>query len=530
MWAIPLLALAGGAALLSAQLEITPQDLAAGYARRHVLVKFKADAPGRLLKGQSRSLPALLLSDLDLPLGAELEESAVSRVLGKQCPPEARTNAQPAVGLGRFLYLRLPPGMEVSECVERLKNHPLVEYVEPDHIGRGFTIIPNDRTFRSQWHHTNQLSASFTAPVLCSPEAWDITRGCSNIIVAVLDSGIDRTTESVQPEFSGRLLPGYNFVDGNSDVNDPDYYSHGTAVAGIIGANADNFILGAGLDWRCRLLPVKVINTNNYIFESWVAQGVDYAVAMGAKVINFSGGADQDEGITLGRAISNAIVQGVIFVCASGNSGSSRLPFPASYPPAIAVGATEITDRRATFSNYGPDLDLVAPGVNIISTGAQMSGTSYAAPMVSGVCSLLAAVRPDITQDQALVLLGAGADDQLGDAPGRPLGDGTDMPGWDQRHGWGRVNAYFSLLLATTRIDQVNPLPDGRLELSWKSPINASTNQPYCVELATPLTSTWTRVTNGVFRYEGYRTWWTEPDPPPTFNAERFYRVRIVLE
>jgi hypothetical protein len=127
-------------------------------------------------------------------------------------------------------------------------------------------------------------------------------------------------------------------------------------------------------------------------------------------------------------------------------------------------------------------------------------------------------------------LLGAGAQDQLGDAPGRTGGDGTDTPGWDQYHGWGRVNAYFSLLLATTRLDQVNPLPSGRLELSWVSPINASTNQPYRVEFTTPLTNTWTRVTNGVFRYEGYRTWWVEPDPPPTAAGDRFYRVNIVLE
>jgi hypothetical protein len=128
-----------------------------------------------------------------------------------------------------------------------------------------------------------------------------------------------------------------------------------------------------------------------------------------------------------------------------------------------------------------------------------------------------------------MTLLGAGAQDQMGDAPGRSGGDGTDTPGWDQYHGWGRVNAYFSLLLATTRIDQVNRLPDGRLELSWVSPTNASTNQPYRVEWTAPVTEAWNRVTNGVFRYEGHRTWWAEPDPPP-LAAERFYRVKIVLE
>jgi hypothetical protein len=527
---IAALALAGSCWLLAAGMPITPEDVAAGHATRHVLVKFNVGLGERLLKAQATDPLKMLASALALPETSRLEEPPVSRLMRRRRADRGFAAVESAVELGGFFYLHLPVGMQVGECLRTLKSHPLLEYAEPDRVGRAFRTIPNDFYFRSQWHHSNQVSASFTRAVLCTPEAWDITQGSTNIVVGVLDSGLDLSTSSAQQEFSGRVLAGYNFVDDNDDLSDPNPYSHGTCVSGILGANANNHILGAGIDWNCRLLPIKVINTNNYVVESWVAQGVDYAVAQGAKVINFSGGADQDGGITLGRAISNAIAHGAIFVCASGNSGSGLLPFPASYAPAIAVGASDELDHRATFSNYGPQLDLVAPGVNILSIASAGGGTSYAAPMVSGICSLMAAVRPDITQDQALTLLGAGAQDQLGDAPGRTGGDGTDTPGWDEHHGWGRVNAYFSLLLATTRIDQVNPLADGRLELSWKSPINASTNQPFRVEFTTPLTSTWTRVTGGVFRYEGYRTWWTEPDPPLTASADRFYRVKIVLE
>jgi len=432
----------------------------------------------------------------------------------------------------RFYYLHLPPGAQALEWVRRLGNHPLVDYVEVDRTGRAFTVIPNDTGFWYQWHHTNRTdSYPGNRPGIYTPEAWEITQGSSNVIVAILDTGLDLSTPSRQLEFGGRVLPGYNFVDGNDDTSHPDYYSHGTRVSAIIGANADNGAYGAGIDWRCGLLPVKVINTLNQVRESWVAQGVDYAVAQGAKVINFSGGTDDEGGITLGRAISNAVAQGVIFVCASGNSGAGILPFPASYGPAIAVGASDQWHCRASFSNYGSQLDLVAPG-DAVDPGISVTsyGTSYSAPMVSGVCSLLASVRPELNQEQAHTLLAAGAEDQLGDAPGRSSGDATDTPGWDQYHGWGRLNAYFSLLLATTSIDQVNPLPDGRLELSWKSPINASTNQPYRVELATPLDGTWTRVTNGTFRYEGCRTWWTEPEPVPAANVNRFYRVLVALE
>jgi hypothetical protein len=517
-----------------AQMPITPEDVASGYATRHVLVKFTAQARGTLLR--SSSFPTSLRSThtLGLPAGVELEEPVVDSLLRRS--DEAKSSVPGLRQVGeRFLYLRLPSGVSAVECVTRLRRNPHVEYCELDHVGQALRTIPNDTLFWQQWHHTNTISTSVTRGRLFTPEAWDISQGSTNIQVAVLDSGIDWRLR----ELSGRVLAGFNFVSNSADTM--DITGHGTTVAGLLAANANNHEAGAGIDWNCRLLPVKIIDDQNYIRESWVAQGVDYAVAQGAKVINFSGGADQDGGVTLGRAISNAIAQGVIFVCASGNSGAGILPFPASYESAIAVGASTSQDTRAPSSNYGAQLDLLAPGlsVNTIHPSADYpedggfgfaSGTSYAAPMVSGVCSLMAAVRPDLTQEQAMTLLGAGAQDQLGDAPGRSGGDGTDTPGWDERHGWGRVNAYFSLLLATTRIDQVNPLPDGRLELSWKSPINASTNRPFRVEFSTPLTNAWTRVTNGVFRYEGYRTWWNEPDPAPTPNAERFYRVQIVLE
>ncbi len=537
-WAPHLLAsvagalLVGGAALAS-QNPISPEDIARGYATRHVLVRFREEPRTGLATGSDLRTERQLAALAGLPPGARLEEPVVCSLTRRS--RNARLGTGEALqGATHFYYLHLPAGMEPKECLASLRMNPHVEYCELDHVGQAFRTIPNDRGFSSQWHHSNQISASSRA-VLYSPEAWDITQGSTNVLVAILDSGIDDRLRELQ----GRVLAGYNFVSNSFDTM--DVTGHGTVVAGILAANANNYEAGVGIDWNCRLLPVKVIDDLNHVRESWVAQGVDYAVAQGAKVINFSGGTDDEGGITLGRAISNAVAQGVIFVCASGNSGAGILPFPASCSPAIAVGASDESDRRVSFSNYGPQLDLIAPGIYINTIHpssdypedgffASSSGTSYAAPMVSGVCSLLASVRPDLNQEQALTLLAAGAGDQLGDAPGRSSGDGTDTPGWDQYHGWGRLNAYFSLLLATTSIDQVNPLPDGRLELSWTSPINASTNQPYRVELATPLDGTWTRVTNGTFRYEGDRTWWTEPEPPPTASTDRFYRVRIALE
>jgi subtilisin family serine protease len=460
-----------------------------------------------------------------------LEEPAINHLLREK--PKADIDSAPL--LDRFLYLHLPPGLTAPDCLAELRTNPYVEYCELDHVGEGARIVPDDMSFFRQWHHAPP-AGSYISPGMYSPEAWEITTGSSNTIVAVLDSGIDTRLR----ELAGRVMEGYNFV--SNVVETPDPLGHGTAVAGIIAANANNLYAGAGIDWYCQLLPVKVINDANYVVESWVAQGVDYAVSRGAKVINASVAAGQDDGVTVSRSISNAIAAGVIFVCASGNIGSGGfLPFPARYGPAIAVGATDRADIRASFSNYGPELDVVAPGKAIATILPNdqwpeegrlgyFNGTSAAAPMASGICSLLASIRPDLTQEQARILLGAGAEDQLGDAPGGPFyGDGTDVWGWDERHGWGRVNAYFTLLLATTHIDRIQRLPEGPLELSWVSPPNARTNLPFAIEVSATPSGGWLRVTNGVFRYETNRTWWTEP-VPPTISSERYYRVRIVLE
>ena len=397
----------------------------------------------------------------------------------------------------------------MERCVQELAAHPWVDYAEPDGLGTG-GVLPNDPNFGSQWHHRNVAKPSAS---IQTPLAWDITQGSTNVLIAVLDSGL-----SPSAEFEGRTVPGYNFAYGNTDTTDD--HGHGTAVAGTAAATANNSTLVAGVDWRCRIMPVKVLDSGNSGLYSWWAQAIDFAVGSGARIINLSAGGSGSDS-TLTRAITNAIAAGVIFVTITHNDGTGTIRFPGNLTNCITVGATDAQDRRAGFSNYGPQIDLCAPGTNIYTVGATgvlqtWWGTSFSAPQVAGVCGLLVSVVPDLSPADARLLLCAGADDGVGDA--------TDTPGFDNYHGWGRLNAYNSLLLARTRVDQVTR-SNQLVRLSWRSPPNASNKQPCQVQFTTALTGPWTTATaSSAYTLSGTRTSW--PDTNATAGT-RYYRVRL---
>jgi subtilisin family serine protease len=223
----------------------------------------------------------------------------------------------------------------------------------------------------------------------------------------------------------------------------------------------------------------------------------------------------------LANAISNAIAQGVIFVTITHNDGRGVIRFPGNLSTCITLGATDQQDRRAGFSNYGPQIDLCAPGTNIYTVSLSGTlqfwwGTSFAAPQAAGVCGLLLSLRPNLTHEQARLLLCAGAEDAVGDA--------TDTPGFDNYYGWGRLNAYNSLLLAQTRVDSVQ-WSNGAPVLSWPSPFNASNRQPYQVDFQDTLNGAWTTIAEtNQFAYTTNRTSWTDTNGVAT---ARFYRVRL---
>jgi subtilisin family serine protease len=215
-----------------------------------------------------------LRATLGLPGNSRIEEPPVSRLLREKKRAGAAVGppSEESMDWDRFHFVKLAAGMTAEAALALLKDHPLLEYAELDGVGSGGDILPNDPGMASQWHHRNMV---FPGADIATPRAWDLATGSSQVIVAVLDSGLAPGL----PEFAGREVAGYDFV--NDDSDPADDHGHGTAVTGTIAANANNAFLGAGVDWSCRVMPVKVLDASNRGLYSRWAQGLDWAVSQG---------------------------------------------------------------------------------------------------------------------------------------------------------------------------------------------------------------------------------------------------------
>ena len=300
-------------------------------------------------------------------------------------------------------------------------------------------------------------------------DAWAIGTGGSSI-VAVLDTGIQFDHPDLQgivaynagemgagKESNGRDddgngkvddWRGWNFV---ADTNDPTEDNvHGTWVSGIIGATHDNGIGIAGISWRNKVLPVKIMDANGSGDTADLAAGIDYAVKRGAKVINMSiAGFPYTQLVQ--DAIDRAWASGAVLVAAAGNNRSSSPTFPADFAHVVGVTATQADDELTNWSNYGSWVELAAPGAAVTTTNCNrcngwgdytaISGTSFAAPNVAGVMALMRGRFPTMTPQAIVDRLLATADD-LGYA------------GRDDRYGYGRVNALRALGGSATPVTQ----------------------------------------------------------------------------
>jgi uncharacterized protein YkwD len=236
-------------------------------------------------------------------------------------------------------------------------------------------------------------------------EAWDVTRGSSNVVIAIIDTGI----QADHPDLDAQQVAGYDFV--QNDNNPSDGNGHGTHVAGTSAAETGNATGGAGLCPNCRLMAVRALNDGGSGSLSNIAKAIIYATNNGAKVINMSLGGSGSS--TLRDAVDYAWNKGVFLACAAGNSNSSRAQYPAAYDNCFSVAATDANDNRASFSNYGSTVDIAAPGVRIYSTYTgsrygQLSGTSMAAPHVAGLAGLLSS--QGLTNAQIRERIGSTAD------------------------------------------------------------------------------------------------------------------------
>lgn len=325
---------------------------------------------------------------------------------------------------------------DVDALQAELQNHPAVAAIETDHpLEPAFT--PNDPGVvrGTQWAIGN----------MGVDIAWAFSRG-RNVTVAILDSGIDAN----HPDLAGQLVPGYDFYSESADTR--DVCGHGTHVAGIVGAVADNGIGIAGVAHLAKLMPVKVIDDSCKGTYSRLIQGILYAVDHGANVIVISSGGTFEHP-ALRDALIYARANNVLVVVSAGNKGDDAPFYPGSFPEAFTVAGTDQNDGRFDRSTYGSQIDVSAPAVSIYSTYvtsadgstyAHMTGTSMSSPYVGGVAALLLALDPQMSVADLETLLRQTADD---------LG----APGWDPHFGWGRVNAWRAVAAISAQAGNVRP-------------------------------------------------------------------------
>lgn len=363
----------------------------------------------------------------------------------------AKLNARGAVSRGKLQHLNLRV-VNVSEqnadaVLAALRHDPDIEFAERDYFAQA-AFVPNDPYVGEQWHLAKVQAF----------QAWQGTTGSSNVIVAVLDSGVNMS----QPDLAGRLLPGYDFVNGTATVTDD--YGHGTAVTGTIAADGNNGIGVAGVAYGCSVLPVKVMDSDGFAAYSTIATGIGYAVDNGARVINMSiAGSLPSQ--ALQDAINYAWSNNVLVVAAAGNSATNTPMYPAACAHVLSVSATAQDDSLAYFSSYGTYVKMSAPGTAIFTTerdlkypyGGGWQGTSFASPIVAGVAALVISANPTLSNDQVVSLLEQSADD-------------IGAPGYDPSFGYGRVNAFRAVTMASQAPGAVSPVPQGATAAVLSSP------------------------------------------------------------
>jgi hypothetical protein len=394
-----------------------------------------------------RSGVSLSVIDGDIQASSAALDQALEELGAFDAQPLFAGAAASSIGLARIYRLAIPFTRDAAEAAAQLGLVNALEYAEPNYFfqlepdmsvsASELSVLPGDALLNKLWGLDNSGQTGGKADAdIDAPEAWEIITGSMTITVAIIDTGIDYTHPDLD---DGRVRTDMDrdFVNNDNDAMDDN--GHGTHVAGTIAAEANNGIGVSGIMWQAQILPLKVCDSHGSCPAAAIADALYYAANHGARVVNMSLGGGCSA--VIADAVNYAYFdKGVVVVASAGNDGGS-VGFPARHDAAISVGATDYRDRQAYFSNYGDYLDVVAPGVTIISSvpGAgyeAFSGTSMAAPHVTGVVGLLLSQRPGLTNGQVAAILAASADD---------LG----AVGKDRVYGAGRVNAHRALLEPT---------------------------------------------------------------------------------
>jgi subtilisin family serine protease len=361
---------------------------------------------------------------------ARLEEAlARASLQGARIPWVSRTTS--------WRVVELPEGRDPESAARWLASDPQVAAVEVERVAHVTAVLPND-LMSSQWFldNTGQAvngSGGMHDADIDAPEAWDLTRGSRDVRVAILDTGVLAT----HPDLEGNLSSAFGLLGRGLSSDDDAGLGHGTPIAGIIGAVGDNGVGMAGINWSVSLLSGKVCDAAGRCPYGAVAAGIEQAVAAGARVLNLSFACDEHQdprtgscgasrpGACWSAALHDALAAageaGVLVVTPAGNCGADLDDRTASYPCAypldnvLCVAATDARDELAYFSNHGARVvRLAAPGTEILSLSTSpgdnwlWNGTSFAAPMVTGVAALQLARQEGFTPAALVERLMAG--------------------------------------------------------------------------------------------------------------------------
>lgn len=379
--------------------------------------------------------------------------------------------------LNQIYKLSFTDTLSTNLLITALEALPFVDYAEqiPAYTTTGVNYVPNDMVGQ-QWF-LNKIQA---------PAAWDIARGSTNVKVAIVDNAVRTTHEDLAPviwtnpgEIPNNLLDddlngypddvnGWDAGDFDKNPNPPasaddnSPWVHGSHCAGIAGAATDNGTGIASIGFGISIIPVKV--------SSWLTggsaiiaaeEGIDYAIAADADVISMSFGSAGNS-LTSQRVMQAAVDNDIVLIAGAGNNDTETMFYPAAYPEVLAVGATNMSDQKSGYSNYGSWIDVMAPGNSIYSTMggtdttyASLSGTSMACPLTAGLAGLIRSYNPGLNEQEVkdAIINGCVNIDSLN-------------PSYQTKLGAGRINAMNSLNLATG-IELQDPASDWVL---WPNP------------------------------------------------------------